>query len=45
LGVLGAAGARIGRAVMFRASARVIVFGALAMAVTFAIGAALGTAV
>ncbi len=43
--LLGAVGARLGRAPMFRASARVVMWGVAAMAVTSAIGALVGTAV
>ena len=43
--LLGAVGARLGRAPLFRASARVVMWGVAAMAVTSAIGALVGTAV
>jgi vacuolar iron transporter family protein len=42
--VLGAAGARLGGAPMLRAAARVCAWGAAAMALTSAIGAAVGSA-
>ena len=45
LGLLGAVGARIGRANVARATIRVTFWGALAMAVTAAIGALFGTVV
>jgi VIT1/CCC1 family predicted Fe2+/Mn2+ transporter len=45
LGVLGALGARLGGAPLGRAAARVVVWGALAMALTTAIGQLVGTAV
>jgi vacuolar iron transporter family protein len=44
LAVLGAAGARLGGAPMLRAAARVCAWGAAAMALTSAIGAAVGSA-
>ena len=43
--ILGAVGARLGRAPMFRASARVVLWGVAAMAVTSAIGLLVGQAV
>lgn len=45
LALLGAIGAKAGGADMFKAAARVTFWGALAMAITAAIGAAFGTAV
>lgn len=45
LGVLGALGARAGGAAIWKATARVVFWGAFAMAVTAAIGAAFGTVV
>ena len=45
LGVLGALGARLGGASMGRAAMRVTIWGAVAMALTSAIGALVGTAV
>ncbi len=44
LAVLGDTGARLGGAIRFRATSRVIIWGAVAMAVTAAIGALVGTA-
>lgn len=43
--LLGAVGARLGRAPLFRAAARVVMWGVAAMAVTSAIGVLVGTAV
>jgi VIT1/CCC1 family predicted Fe2+/Mn2+ transporter len=45
LGVLGAVGARAGGAPLWRGVARVMVLGALAMAVTTGIGSLVGRAV
>jgi len=45
LAVLGVTGARLGGANQSRATARVVVWGAVAMAVTYGIGALVGTAV
>ena len=45
LGILGALAARLGGAPLGRAAARVVVWGALAMALTAAIGQLVGTAV
>jgi VIT1/CCC1 family predicted Fe2+/Mn2+ transporter len=45
LAALGAVGARLGGAPLVRAAARVAVWGAVAMALTYAIGAVVGTAV
>jgi VIT1/CCC1 family predicted Fe2+/Mn2+ transporter len=45
LAILGAIGARLGGAPAVRATARVLVWGSIAMIVTYAIGAAVGTVV
>ena len=45
LAVLGLAGARLGGANQARATARVVIWGAVAMAVTYGIGALVGTAI
>lgn len=45
LGLLGGLGARLGGAPRYRATVRVIVWGAVAMAVTAGIGALIGTVV
>ena len=45
LAALGAVGARLGGAPLLRAAVRVSAWGAVAMALTYAIGAAVGTAV
>jgi vacuolar iron transporter family protein len=45
LGLLGAVGARAGGAPIWRGVIRVLILGALAMAVTTGIGAAIGRAV
>ncbi len=45
LAVLGAVGARLGGARLGRAAVRVTAWGAVAMALTYAIGALVGTAV